>query len=198
MAQMNDQMTQEAIGIANANAPWEYAKAMAPGQKASIEDTRIHSVDNTQNDAIARGLFQSSIKDGRIYDLNTQATMMRQRVDDNITALGNTAKSAIAAIQSGDTARNTTWNLAAIENATNNPTPPGTHPNPNTGLSTSSAGGVGTPGNGADIPSGIPGGQGTNIVDTLPAGSPFHLAAGWRAELGTNGAVVRFIPPGGA
>lgn len=86
-------------------------------QKKAIEQSRGKGVSGTQDDAAARGIFQSSIKDGQIYDINAQAANQQQQLSDQLTALTTSVTSRINLLDQALVNINNGYNQMSTENA---------------------------------------------------------------------------------
>jgi hypothetical protein len=93
------------------------AQVQAGYQKKDIERARVGGVSNSQDDAAARGIFQSSIKDGQIYDINAQAAQHQQQVSDQLTALQSSVSSRINLLDEALRRSAGAFNQMGVDNA---------------------------------------------------------------------------------
>lgn len=98
-----------------------------------IEQGRKKGVAGTQDDAAARGIFHSSIKDGQIFDINAQAATQQQSLADQLNALKLSAQAHITNLDSALTATQNALNQAAVQNASQIDTGYSTVSNPQAG-----------------------------------------------------------------
>lgn len=100
-------------------------------QKQAVEQSRVKGVAGTQDDAAARGIFNSSIKDGGVTDVDAQAATAQQHLVDNMAAAQASAAAQRTILDNALSASTTGFNQSAVENAsaidtgyTTQPAPP--------------------------------------------------------------------------
>lgn len=85
--------------------------------KQAIEQSRVKGVAGAQDNAASRGIFNSSIKDGGIYDVTAQAATAQQHLVDTMAAANASATAQRTILDNALQASQTGFNQAAVENA---------------------------------------------------------------------------------
>lgn len=95
------------------------AQAVANSKESryNIERGRVRGVAGTQDNAAARGIFQSSIKDGQIFDINAQAAHQQQQVTDQLSALQTSVASRINLLDEALRRSQASFNQMVVDNA---------------------------------------------------------------------------------
>jgi hypothetical protein len=88
-------------------------------QKKQLDKDALKATTNTQDQMAARGLFQSSIKDAALYDIEGQKTMRQGLLDDQLHNAQLSASRQKQIIQDSIARMNAAMSLRAVENAGN-------------------------------------------------------------------------------
>lgn len=146
-------------------------------QQQAIEHGRISGVAGAQDNAAARGVFNSSIKDGQVYDIDAQAATQQQHLIDAMSAAQTSATAQRAILDQALAAATTGFNQSAVENASQIDTGYSSPPVPQ-----QPAGGSQQPAAKPQVPVATGGArQPTSTTPTPPAPShAFHIpGVGW-------------------
>lgn len=100
-------------------------------QKTQTDTTAKENTAGTQDAMIARGLFQSSVKDAALYDIEAQRTLQQGYLDDRLTRATLDAGTQKKALGDWKTAFDTAQNVKAVQNAQAIPPNTATTPTPN-------------------------------------------------------------------
>lgn len=84
--QKADRFAQYQTGLFDIDYGLQKLSADTSFQKAGIDRNLRHDVSQTIDQMIARGLYQSSIKDGEVNDLNATAAMRKQYLDTTLNS----------------------------------------------------------------------------------------------------------------
>lgn len=117
MAAINEFTTDLGLQLADLDAQLGSLESQTTYQKEQVARESVQQTAATQDNAAARGVFQSSIKDAAIYDIEAQKTLQQKFLDDQLTRTRLDAGTRKRILQDSKTQFDTAMVAKKVENA---------------------------------------------------------------------------------